>query len=110
MYPIPFNVSLDNGTRPISEALFPDFLEDERFIVWMRVAAYVSHRSSALLLALDIYVYLYLCRLPTFRKLWGIIRSDVPAGTYSLAITNRAFPKLLYLVLFLTLVLSLIHI
>jgi hypothetical protein len=38
-------------------------IEDEHFIVWMRLAA-----------------------LPTFRKLWGKIESDVDEGTYSLTI------------------------
>ena len=41
--------------------------DDEHFIVWMRTAA-----------------------LPKFRKLWGIIRSDVPMGTeFVVQILNR---------------------
>lgn len=53
---------------------------DERFMNWMRVAA-----------------------RPTFRKLWGIINSDVEAGTYSLNIDNNfnsaAFNSNKYLIL-----------
>ncbi|CAK86341.1 unnamed protein product (macronuclear) [Paramecium tetraurelia] len=39
---------------------------DERFIVWMRVAA-----------------------MPNFRKLWGVINQDLPQGRYSIVITNN---------------------
>jgi len=56
------------GYPTLDATLFPDFIEDERFIVWMRVAG-----------------------LPSFRKLWGIINQDIPAGNYNLSITNR-FP------------------
>ena len=39
---------------------------DERFMNWMRIAA-----------------------MPTFRKLWGRINSDLPADNYTLTIENR---------------------
>lgn len=35
--------SIDQGLRILPPSLFPDFLEDERFIVWMRVAGCVVH-------------------------------------------------------------------
>jgi hypothetical protein len=54
------------GTPSISLDLFPDFIEDERFIVWMRVAA-----------------------LPTFRKLYGKITTDLQKGTYLLNVDCR---------------------
>jgi hypothetical protein len=41
-------------------------MEDEHFIVWMRTAG-----------------------LPDFRKLWGRITTDLPAGTYNLKIANN---------------------
>ncbi|CAD8176348.1 unnamed protein product [Paramecium pentaurelia] len=39
---------------------------DERFMVWMRVAA-----------------------MPNFRKLWGVINQDLPQGLYSIYISNN---------------------
>jgi len=48
--------------------LFPHFLEEERFVVWMRIAG-----------------------LPSFRKLWGRIEQPVPAGNLTIAI-NSVFP------------------
>lgn len=44
-------------------------ITDERFMNWMRVAA-----------------------MPNFRKLWGRIEDDLPAGTYTLTIDNSIFP------------------
>ena len=41
-------------------------MTDEQFIVWMRTAG-----------------------LPNFRKLWGKIESDLPAGNYTLGINNN---------------------
>jgi len=41
-------------------------MTNEHFIVWMRTAG-----------------------LPNFRKLWGKIETDLPAGTYTLGINNN---------------------
>jgi len=41
-------------------------VQDEHFIVWMRTAG-----------------------LPNFRKLWGRIEQDIPAGTYQLNVYNQ---------------------
>ena len=53
----PANVNDDAATRG-GRAIGPSVSRDERFIVWMRTAA-----------------------LPKFRKLWGRIERDVPAGS-----------------------------
>ena len=52
----PANVNDDPSTRG-GRAIGPSVSRDERFIVWMRTAA-----------------------LPKFRKLWGRIERDIPAG------------------------------
>lgn len=87
--------SIDQGLRILPPALFPEFLEDERFIVWMRVAGYVILlspvcRPSPPVSAL--HLFLRRCTnarsLPTFRKLWGIIDTDLVAGAYTIAVTN----------------------
>ena len=52
----PANVNEDPSTRG-GRAIGPSVSRDERFIVWMRTAA-----------------------LPKFRKLWGRIETDIPAG------------------------------
>ena len=51
-----------------NESLMWHNTTDERFMVWMRVAA-----------------------LPSFRKVWGRINSDVPAGDYILSVTNSRY-------------------
>jgi hypothetical protein len=45
-------------------------MEDEHFIVWMRQAG-----------------------LPNFKKLWGIIDKDLPAGKYKVSIDNKYIVK-----------------
>jgi hypothetical protein len=56
-----------NATPVIDVGPLANFdITNEHFIVWMRTAA-----------------------LPTFRKLYGVIRHDLPAGQYSLRINNR---------------------
>ena len=88
--------SIDQGLRILPPSLFPDFLEDERFIVWMRVAGCVIHllfirRLSVLIDALHLLLFIAANArsLPTFRKLWGIIDRDLAAGTYTIVVTSR---------------------
>lgn len=50
--------------------VIPD-LEDEDFIVWMRTAG-----------------------LPDFKKLYRIIEQDIPAGAYTVNVTNRMFTSI----------------
>jgi hypothetical protein len=53
------------GNYILNPALFPKNIEDERFIVWMRLSA-----------------------LPEFRKLWGRIDTPVAAGSLTVLVTN----------------------
>jgi len=55
-----------NATTIVDVGPLAEFdIVDEHFIVWMRTAA-----------------------LPTFRKLYGIVHQDLPAGNYQVQITN----------------------
>jgi hypothetical protein len=45
---------------------FPKIANNERFQVWMRPAG-----------------------LPNFRKLWGVVNGNIPAGTYTMTIVNN---------------------
>jgi len=56
------------GNYILNPVLFPKNIEDERFIVWMRLSA-----------------------LPEFRKLWGRIDTPVAAGSLTVSVTNN-FP------------------
>jgi hypothetical protein len=56
-----------NGTPVVDVGPLANFdITNEHFVVWMRTAA-----------------------LPTFRKLYGVLRSDLKAGNYTLQIQNR---------------------
>lgn len=66
VWPSDKGTKFKNPKTPIDNAVQWIDMEDPHFIVWMRTAG-----------------------LPDFRKLWGRIDTDLPAGDYSVIITNQ---------------------